>query len=154
MARDAWLDHLAQVPLFAECDKRQLQQVAAAAVEISIDPGKVLVREGEPGHECFVIVSGTATVSRDGSTIANLGPGAVVGELAPLTGGVRTATVTADSAMEVLVIAQRELMASSRRSPVSPCSCCAIWPCACPTRPERHRHHRHRSVRIRAHGRE
>ena len=108
MARDAWLDHLAQVPLFAECDKRQLQQVAAAAVEISIDPGKVLVREGEPGHECFVIVSGTATVSRDGSTIATLGPGAVVGELAPLTGGVRTATVTADSAMEVLVIAQRE----------------------------------------------
>lgn len=108
MARDAWLDHLAQVPLFAECDKRQLQQVAAAAVEISIDPGKVLVREGEPGHECFVIVTGTATVSRDGSTIATLGPGAVVGELAPLTGGVRTATVTADSSMEVLVIAQRE----------------------------------------------
>ncbi|MEJ6512464.1 MAG: cyclic nucleotide-binding domain-containing protein, partial [Acidimicrobiales bacterium] len=94
--------------LFAECDKRQLQQVAAAAVEISIDAGKVLVREGEPGHECFVIVTGSATVSRDGATVANLGPGAVVGELAPLTGGVRTATVTADSAMEVLVIAQRE----------------------------------------------
>ena len=93
MARDAWLDHLAQVPLFAECDKRQLQQVAAAAVEISIEAGKVLVREGEPGHECFVIVTGSATVTRDG---------------APLTGGVRTATVTADSAMEVLVIAQRE----------------------------------------------
>ena len=105
---DAWLDHLAQVPLFAECDKRQLQQVAAAAVEISIDAGKVLVREGEPGHECFVIVTGSATVSRDGATLANLGPGAVVGELAPLTGGVRTATVTANSAMEVLVIAQRE----------------------------------------------
>ena len=34
MARDAWLDHLAQVPLFAECDKRQLQQVAAAAVDL------------------------------------------------------------------------------------------------------------------------
>ena len=108
MARDAWLDHLAQVPLFAECDKRQLQQVAAAAVEVSIEAGKVLVREGEPGHECFVIVTGSATVTRDGATVANLGPGAVVGELAPLTGGVRTATVTADSAMEVLVIAQRE----------------------------------------------
>lgn len=66
------------------------------------------MREGEPGHECFVIVTGTATVSRDGATVATLGSGAVVGELAPLTGGVRTATVTADSAMEVLVIAQRE----------------------------------------------
>jgi CRP-like cAMP-binding protein len=77
-------------------------------VEVSIEAGKVLVREGEPGHECFVIVTGSATVTRDGATVANLGPGAVVGELAPLTGGVRTATVTADSAMEVLVIAQRE----------------------------------------------
>ena len=109
MARDAWLDHLAQVPLFAECDKRQLQHVAAATSEISVDPGKVLTREGEAGHECFIIVSGTATVTRGGETLATLGDGAVVGELAPLTGGPRTATVTADSAMEVLVIGQREL---------------------------------------------
>lgn len=109
MARDTWLDHLAQVPLFAECDKRQLQQVAAATIELSVEPGKVLVREGDAGHECFIIVSGTATVTSDGKTIANIGPGAVVGELAPLSGLPRTATVTADSTMEVLVLAQREL---------------------------------------------
>jgi CRP-like cAMP-binding protein len=101
MARDAWLNHLAQVPLFAECDKRELQHVAAATIEVSIEPGKVLVREGEAGHECFVIVEGTATVTRKGETIATLEAGAVVGELAPLTGGSRT--------MEVLVIGQREL---------------------------------------------
>jgi CRP/FNR family cyclic AMP-dependent transcriptional regulator len=109
MARDAWLNHLAQVPLFAECDKRELQHVAAATIEVSIEPGKVLVREGEAGHECFVIVEGTATVTRKGETIATLEAGAVVGELAPLTGGSRTATVTADTPMEVLVIGQREL---------------------------------------------
>jgi CRP/FNR family cyclic AMP-dependent transcriptional regulator len=109
MARDAWLNHLAQVPLFAECDKRELQQVAAATIEVSIEPGKVLAREGEAGHECFVIVEGTATITRKGETIASIGAGAVVGELAPLTGGARTATVTADTAMEVLVIGQREL---------------------------------------------
>lgn len=109
MARDAWLNHLAQVPLFAQCDKKELQHVAAATIEVSVESGKVLVREGEPGHECFVIVVGTATVTRKGETIASLGAGDVVGELAPLTGGNRTATVTADSAMEVLVIGQREL---------------------------------------------
>lgn len=109
MARDAWLDHLAQVPLFSKCDKRQLQQVASATIELSIDQGKVLTREGDAGHECFVIVSGTATVTADGATLATVGPGAVVGELAPLTGAARTATVTADGPMEVLVIGQREL---------------------------------------------
>ena len=109
MARDAWLNHLAQVPLFAQCDKRELQHVAAATIEVSVEPGKVLVREGEPGHECFIIVEGTATVTRKGETLATLGAGAVVGELAPLTGASRTATVTADTPMEVLVIGQREL---------------------------------------------
>jgi len=108
MARDAWLTHLAQVPLFSACTKKQLQSVAAASIELSIDAGKVLVREGEAGHECFVIMEGTATVVRKGETIAELNAGDVVGELAPLTGGVRTATVTATTPMELLVIGQRE----------------------------------------------
>jgi len=108
MARDAWLNHLAQVPIFADCSKKQLQAVAGASIEMSIAAGKVLVREGEPGHECFVIMEGNATVSRKGENIATLGTGDVVGELAPLTGGSRTATVTAESKMELLVIGQRE----------------------------------------------
>ena len=108
MARDAWLNHLAQVPLFADCSKKQLQSVAAASIELTIDTGKVLVREGEAGHEAFVIMEGSATVSRKGETIAQLGVGDVVGELAPLTGGNRTATVVADTPMELLVIGQRE----------------------------------------------
>lgn len=108
MARDAWLNHLAQVPLFADCSKKQLQSVAAASIELTIEAGKVLVREGEAGHEAFVIMEGSATVSRKGETIATLGTGDVVGELAPLTGGNRTATVTADTNMELLVIGQRE----------------------------------------------
>ena len=108
MARDAWLNHLAQVPLFANCSKKQLQSVAAASIELTIEAGKVLVREGEAGHEAFVIMEGDATVSRKGETIATLGAGDVVGELAPLTGGNRTATVTADTSMELLVIGQRE----------------------------------------------
>jgi CRP-like cAMP-binding protein len=108
MARDAWLNHLAQVPLFADCSKKQLQSVAAASIELTIDTGKVLVREGEAGHEAFVIMEGSATVSRKGETLAQLGVGDVVGELAPLTGGTRTATVVADTPMELLVIGQRE----------------------------------------------
>jgi CRP-like cAMP-binding protein len=108
MAHDDWLNHLAQVPLFAECSRKQLQAVAAATTELDVEAGKVLVREGEPGHEAFVIVEGSATVSRRDQHVAVLGAGDVVGELAPLTGGVRTATVVADTRMQVLVIGQRE----------------------------------------------
>ena len=108
MARDAWLDYLAQVPLFAQCDKKQLQQVAAASTDLNVEAGRVLVREGDVGHECFVIVEGNATVTRGGAEVAKIGPGAVVGELAPLTGASRTATVTADTPLEILVIAQGE----------------------------------------------
>ena len=108
MARDKWLNHLAQVPLFENCDTKQLQQVAAATVEITVEPGKVLLREGEAGHECFIIVSGSATVSRNGVAIATLGDGEVIGELAPLTGGPRNATVTIDAPTDLLVLSQQE----------------------------------------------
>ena len=108
MAHDDWLKHLAQVPLFADCSRKQLQAVAAATTELDVAAGKVFVREGEAGHEAFVIVKGSASVTRGDQPIATLGAGDVVGELAPLTGGVRTATVTAETPLEVLVIGQRE----------------------------------------------
>jgi CRP/FNR family transcriptional regulator, cyclic AMP receptor protein len=108
MARDAWLTHLAQVPMFAHCSNKELQQVAQATIELEVPDGKVLVREGEPGHECFVIVDGQAEVVRNGQQVAVLSSGDVVGELAPLTGGPRTATVTAVGPLQLLVIGQRE----------------------------------------------
>ena len=94
--------------MFSHCSKRELQQVAQATIELEVPAGKVLVREGEPGHECFVVVEGSAVVERNGQHVATLGTGNVVGELAPLTGGPRTATVTAEGPMRLLVIGQRE----------------------------------------------
>ncbi len=97
--------------MFAHLSKKDLQQVAQATMEVSAPDGRVLVREGVPGHECFIIVEGQAKVERNGEQVATLGPGDVVGELAPLTGGARTATVTAEGPLEVLVIGQREFAA-------------------------------------------
>ncbi|MCU0311973.1 MAG: cyclic nucleotide-binding domain-containing protein [Acidimicrobiales bacterium] len=111
MARDAWLTHLAQVPMFAHCSKKELQQVAQATMEVSAPDGRVLAREGEPGHECFIVIEGEATVARKGEVVATIGPADVVGELAPLTGGQRTATVTAKGPVTLLVIGQREFAA-------------------------------------------
>lgn len=94
--------------MFSSCSRKELQQIAGATTPLTLPAGKVLVREGEPGHDCFVIIEGTATVERGGQQIATLGPSDVVGELAPLTGGPRTATVTAQTELQVLVMDQRE----------------------------------------------
>jgi CRP-like cAMP-binding protein len=106
--RDAFLDHLAQVPLFSALSRKELALVARRAEDVKVEPGRVLVSEGATGSEFFVIVEGTATVSKRGRKVATLGPGGAFGELALLDKAPRNATVTAQTPMEVVVLGQRE----------------------------------------------
>lgn len=111
MARSNVTDHLSQVPLFAACSKKELGIIAKATDEISLDDGHVLTTQDDRSSEAFVIVSGKATVKRNGRKVADLGPGAMIGQLGLLDRGPRTATVTADGPVEVLVIGPREFAA-------------------------------------------
>jgi CRP-like cAMP-binding protein len=106
--RDAFIDHLQQVPLFSACSRKDLQLVARRAEDVRVPAGKTLVSEGETGHEFFVILDGTAKVSRAGRRVATLGPGAAFGELALLDRAPRNATVIAETDMELVVLGQRE----------------------------------------------
>lgn len=108
MGRDAYLDHLATVPLFAACSRKDLQTIARASDEVQVDQGRVLVEEGQPGREAFVIMEGTARVDKGGTKVVELGPGDYFGELALLDGGPRTASVVAATPMTLLVLGQRE----------------------------------------------
>ena len=108
MAREDYLNHLAAVPLFAGCTTRELRDIAKATVELTLDEGKEFVTQGDVGREAFVIVEGQADVTRGGQTVATLGPGDCVGELALLDHGPRTATVTAAEPLTVLVLGPRE----------------------------------------------
>ncbi|HUF84821.1 MAG TPA: cyclic nucleotide-binding domain-containing protein [Acidimicrobiia bacterium] len=108
MARDAFIDHLAQVPLFSACSKKDLQLVAKRAEDVKVDAGKVLVTEGDTGTEFFVVIDGNATVSKRGQKVAELGPGGFFGELALLDKAPRNATVSAETPMELVVLGQRE----------------------------------------------
>ena len=70
--------------------------------------GKTLCEQGNIGREAFIIVDGTAKVVRNGRAVATLGSGDCFGELALLDHGPRTATVTATTDLDVLVIGARE----------------------------------------------
>jgi len=97
-------DQLSRIPLFAGCSDRDLEHLAHAADRIRLPEGTLLTRQGDIGREAFVILAGSAAVDRDGERVAEIGPGDVVGELALLDGGPRSATVTATSDIEALVL--------------------------------------------------
>src|SRR4051794_20518769 len=105
--RDAFIDHLQQVPLFAACTRKDLQLVARRAEDVKVPAGKALASEGETGPEFCVILDGTARASRQGRKVATIGPGAAFGELALLEKAPRNASVTADTDMELVVLGQR-----------------------------------------------
>ncbi|MFP4513687.1 MAG: Crp/Fnr family transcriptional regulator [Acidimicrobiales bacterium] len=103
-----YLEHLAKVSLFAGADHKELVEISKATTEHTVDAGTVLVRQGETGREAFIVVEGEATVSVDGKEVAHLGPGDTIGEMSLLDKGLRSATVTADTPMRLLVLDPRE----------------------------------------------
>jgi CRP/FNR family transcriptional regulator, cyclic AMP receptor protein len=110
MPADVKLDHLANVRLFSSLNKKELRLVGRASDEITVKAGSELVKEGSVGHEFFLILSGQATVRRNGRKVATLGPGNYFGEMALLDRGPRSATIVADSDMSLVVIGQREFL--------------------------------------------
>jgi CRP/FNR family transcriptional regulator, cyclic AMP receptor protein len=105
------------VPFFSGLSKRELDAVAREVDELDFPAGRELIRQGEFGHEFFVIVEGTAEVLQDGAAIAEMGPGDFFGELALLDEERRTATVRATSPMRVLVMTRQSFRALDRAVP-------------------------------------
>jgi len=75
----------------------------------SIKSGETLVEQGEEGSDLYLILDGVFVVEADGEELAEVGPGAIVGEQALLQDGTRTATLRARTQSRVAVIAAEEL---------------------------------------------
>jgi CRP/FNR family cyclic AMP-dependent transcriptional regulator len=99
---------LGEVPLFSGCSKKELRTIATLADEIDLRRGKVLMRQGAPGREFFVLLEGTVEVVRDGKQVTTLGEGDFFGELALISNIPRTATVTATSPIRTLIVFGRD----------------------------------------------
>jgi CRP/FNR family cyclic AMP-dependent transcriptional regulator len=117
LRRDAKVELLKRVPLFADCSKAELRALAKSTDEIDLREGTVMTREGRPGREFFVLIEGTAQVTRDGRKVAELKGGDWFGEIALITNRPRTATVTATSAVDVLVLTDRRFRTAVETMP-------------------------------------
>jgi CRP-like cAMP-binding protein len=93
--------------MFAGCSEAELAEIDRLADEVSIEPGRVVMRQGDLGQEFAVVVSGSLDVVKDDVAVASLGPGDYFGELALLETIPRTASVVATSDVVLEVIDRR-----------------------------------------------
>ncbi len=107
-ANRKYLDRLGSVEFFSECSQRELRAIASFCTPIEVRAGRVLTEQGADGRECFVVMQGQAVVERDGVIVGHIVDGSVIGEIALLGDGVRTATVTAATDMTLLVLSRSE----------------------------------------------
>jgi CRP-like cAMP-binding protein len=91
---------LGRVPLFSGLDPRELETISRTVHERTFNAGDTVAEEGQGGVGFFVIKSGEAKVTVGGDEVRRLGPGDYFGEIALISEGSRTATVTAESELE------------------------------------------------------
>ena len=114
------LDALAAIPFFAGLDRDALERLTGSMRSRRFRRGEVIFHLGDPGDALFVILSGDVKISLPSETgeeaiLATLGSGAVFGELALLDGAPRSASATALTATETVVLPRdrfRELIAT------------------------------------------
>jgi CRP-like cAMP-binding protein len=111
------IDLLADVPLFRSLPKKQLQAIARVADEVDVDAGAVLAKQGEQGSAFYVIVTGQATVRRNGRKLAMLGAGDFFGEMSLLDQEPRSATVAMDTDGVLLEVHRRQFSGLLDESP-------------------------------------
>ena len=87
----------------------QLMHGAAKPRIETLPAGRVLVRQGEPGTDIYLVLDGVVRVERDGDWLAEYGPGALLGERAHLDGGVRTSTLVAVTPCRVASVSAGQL---------------------------------------------
>jgi CRP/FNR family cyclic AMP-dependent transcriptional regulator len=105
---DQKLELLKRTPLLSGLGRKEIEEVGRLVDEIDVPAGRVLMREGDPGREFFVVVDGTVGIDRGGTRIRTMEPGDFFGEIALLDEGPRTATATADGPASLLVLGHRE----------------------------------------------
>ena len=115
--QDDKIEALRKAPLFEGLSKKELGQLARVSEDLEIPAGTTLTREGELGHEFFVIVDGETEVKRKGKSLGTRGGGDFIGEIALLEEVRRTATVKAKTDLRVFVLTSKDFHHLLEESP-------------------------------------
>jgi CRP/FNR family transcriptional regulator, cyclic AMP receptor protein len=102
------VEALKRAPLFDGLSRKELTQLARVSEDMELPEGATLTKEGDIGHEFFVIVDGETQVKRKGRSLGTRGPGDFIGEIALLEQVPRTATVTAKTDLRVFVLTSKD----------------------------------------------
>lgn len=109
-------------PLFADFSEADLFAVIQGLELVTYGPGDILILEGDPGASLFIVTSGVVKAfvkQKDGTNrmVREMGEGSFFGEISVLSGKPRTASVTAKTAVEALVLERRVLDEMVRTHP-------------------------------------
>jgi CRP-like cAMP-binding protein len=94
---------LAVLGLFRGLRRTALDRIAAACIEVEVEPGRELCRAGEPAREFVIVLDGAASVTVNGQETHRLGAGSCFGEIGLVDGYEHPMTVTAVSPMRLLL---------------------------------------------------
>lgn len=95
-------EQLSKVSFFEGFSDEDRRRVGELSDELRLDAGTVVVDQGDPGTHCFVVLDGTASVYVRGEHVASVGAGSMIGEMALVDHRPRTATVVADTDLQLL----------------------------------------------------
>jgi CPA2 family monovalent cation:H+ antiporter-2 len=103
-------------PMFARLDHAQREELLALFKPRFAAPGERLIRAGDEADRAFFISSGAVEVAVNGERI-RLGPGDIFGEMGLVSGGRRSADVTAIAYCELLMLEERDFRRFAERCP-------------------------------------
>jgi CRP-like cAMP-binding protein len=101
---DDGAERLAKVELFEGFSKAELARVAELVEEIEAEAGAMLVEQGKPGTEAYIVMEGEAAFEMGGERKGTIGAGEPIGEMALIDNRPRVGTVRAVTPMKLLVL--------------------------------------------------
>lgn len=110
---------LASVPIFAPLPGGSLEHLATRLVPLRVDPGTVIVREGDPGDRFYIVAEGEIDVSQDDKPVSGLEAGGYFGEISLMRDVPRTATVTARTPVVLYALDREDFLAAVTGHPQS-----------------------------------
>jgi MFS family permease len=103
---------LTSIPIFAPMPGASLEHLAGRLVPLRLDPGTMIVREGDTGDRFYIVAEGAVEISEGGKPISELDAGGYFGEIALLRDVPRTATVTAKTPVVLYALDREDFLAA------------------------------------------